>query len=129
MTRIYFTENDDLLDIRYDNVFKAIFTKDIPASKAALGRLVSALVGRELSIITINSNEPPIDNLNDRQIRFDIFCRAGDGELVNVEMSLNPKPFEPVRLEFHVGKLFTGQDIRGDRYDRLVKRRCLKKSA
>jgi predicted transposase/invertase (TIGR01784 family) len=28
-------------------------------------------------------------------------------------MSLNPDPFEPVRLEFHAGKLFIGQDIRG----------------
>jgi hypothetical protein len=33
---------------------------------------------------------------------------------MNVEMSLNPDNFEPVRLEFHTGKLFTGQDIRGD---------------
>jgi predicted transposase/invertase (TIGR01784 family) len=49
----------------------------------------------------------------DRQIRFDINCKAENGELVNVEMSLNPDPFEPVRLEFHAGKLFTGQDIRG----------------
>ncbi|MDR1251457.1 MAG: Rpn family recombination-promoting nuclease/putative transposase [Treponema sp.] len=55
----------------------------------------------------------PVDNLRDRQIRFDIACRAKNGELVNVEMSLNPDPFEPVRLEFHAGKLFTGQDIRG----------------
>jgi len=28
-------------------------------------------------------------------------------------MSLNPGPFEPVRLEFHAGRLFTGQDIKG----------------
>jgi predicted transposase/invertase (TIGR01784 family) len=28
-------------------------------------------------------------------------------------MSLNPDPFEPIRLEFHVGKLYSGQDIRG----------------
>jgi hypothetical protein len=33
--------------------------------------------------------------------------------LVNIEMSLNPDAFEPVRLEFLAGKLFTGQDIRG----------------
>jgi hypothetical protein len=26
-------------------------------------------------------------------------------------MSLNPDAFEPIRLEFHIGKLFTGQDI------------------
>jgi predicted transposase/invertase (TIGR01784 family) len=46
-------------------------------------------------------------------MRFDINCRAENGELVDVEMSLNPDPFEPVRLEFYAGKLFTGQDIRG----------------
>jgi hypothetical protein len=28
-------------------------------------------------------------------------------------MSLNPDKFEPVRLEYHIGKLFTAQDIRG----------------
>ena len=61
----------------------------------------------------MTSNEPPIDNLRDRQIRFDINCRAENGELINVEMSLNPGPYEPVRLEFFAGKLFTGQDIRG----------------
>jgi predicted transposase/invertase (TIGR01784 family) len=113
LTKIYFTEDDDLIDIRKDNVFKAVFTKDIPASKGALGKLVSALVGRELSIVAINANEPPIDNISDRQIRFDIRCKAENGERINVEMSLNPDPFEPVRLEFHAGKLFTGQDIRG----------------
>ena len=63
--------------------------------------------------IAITANEPAVDSLRDRQIRFDITCKAADGELVNVEMSLNPDPFEPVRMEFHAGKLFTGQDIRG----------------
>jgi predicted transposase/invertase (TIGR01784 family) len=113
MAKIYFTENDDLLDIRRDNVFKAVFTKNMPESKRALGKLVSALIGREVTIDAIYANEPPIDNLYDRQIRFDIFCKDEDGELVNVEMCLHPNPYEPVRLEFHIGKLFTGQDIRG----------------
>jgi predicted transposase/invertase (TIGR01784 family) len=111
--RIYFTENDDLIDIRHDNVFKAVFTKNIPESQGALADLVSALIGRKLGIIAITANEPPIDNVRDRQIRFDIRCKAENGELVNVEMSLNPDSFEPVRLEFYAGKLFTGQDIRG----------------
>jgi predicted transposase/invertase (TIGR01784 family) len=111
--RVYFTENDDLIDIRRDNVFKAVFTKNIPESQGALADLVSALIGRKLGIVAITANEPPIDNVRDRQIRFDINCQAEDGELVNVEMSLNPASFEPVRLEFHAGKLFIGQDIRG----------------
>ena len=100
-TKIFFNETEDIIDIRYDNVFKAVFTGGTPASKKALSRLISALIGREITIITINANEPPINNVRDRQISFDINCKAGDDELINVEMSLNPAPFEPVRLEFH----------------------------
>ena len=110
---IYFDETDDIIDICYDNVFKAVFTRDSPISQGALSNLISALICREVTVITINANEPPIDNIKDRQIRFDINCRAGHDERINVEMSLNPDPFEPVRLEFYAGKLFTGQDIRG----------------
>jgi predicted transposase/invertase (TIGR01784 family) len=113
MNTFYFTDADDPIDIRQDNVFKAVFTRDTPASKTALSKLVSALIGRNVSIIAVIANEPPVDSLLDRQIRFDINCRAENGELVNVEMSLNPSIFEPVRLEYHIGKLFTGQDIRG----------------
>jgi hypothetical protein len=29
------------------------------------------------------------------------------------EMSLNPAPYEPVRREYHLGKVFTNQDSRG----------------
>jgi predicted transposase/invertase (TIGR01784 family) len=121
MTRVHFEENDDPIDIRHDNVFKAVFTRNTPASQGALSKLISALIGKEISIITINANEPPIDTLQDRQIRFDINCRAANGEFVNVEMSLNPVAFEPIRLEFYAGRLFTGQDIRGTRknYDDL----------
>ena len=111
--KIRFEETEDLIDICMDNVFKAVFTKDTPASQTALSRLVSAIIGMDVHIITIVANEPAIDNLRDRQIRFDINCRAKDGEHINVEMSLNPDAFEPVRLEFHAGKLFSGQDIRG----------------
>jgi hypothetical protein len=113
LTKIRIDDSDDPIDICYDNVFKAVFTKPTAESKGALSHLVSALIGQEVTVETIAANEPPIDSIRDRQIRFDINCRGEDGKLINVEMSLNPDPFEPIRLEFHVGKLFTGQDIRG----------------
>ena len=113
MPKIRFEENDDLIDIRFDNVFKAVFTRDTQLSNTALSKLLSALICRELWVTSININEPPIDDLRDRQIRFDINCRAENGEHVNVEMCLNPETFEHVRLEFYAGKLFTSQDIRG----------------
>jgi len=53
MKTIYFTDADDPIDIRYDPVFKAVFTKETPAAKTALSDLVSALIGRNVSIITI----------------------------------------------------------------------------
>jgi predicted transposase/invertase (TIGR01784 family) len=96
-----------------DNVFKAVFTKNTPESQGALAKLLSAIIGRELSVITLAANEPAVDNIRERQIRFDISCRTASGEPLNVEMSLNPDKFEPVRLEYHAGKLFTAQDIRG----------------
>jgi predicted transposase/invertase (TIGR01784 family) len=108
-----FEDNDDILDIRKDNVFKAVFAKDTPESAQALSRLVSALIGKNVTIVSLLTNEPAIGNLRDRQIRYDINCRTENGELVNVEMSLNPDAFEPLRLEFYISKLFIGQDIRG----------------
>jgi predicted transposase/invertase (TIGR01784 family) len=113
MTPVYLDDADDPVDIRYDNVFKAVFTRNTPESRTALSRLVSAITGRNLTVLSIAANEPPVDSLRDRQIRFDIPCKTGDGEPVNIEMSLNPDAFELVRLEFLAGKLFTGQDIRG----------------
>jgi predicted transposase/invertase (TIGR01784 family) len=117
LVKVQFDDTDDLIDICYDNVFKAVFTKETPESRGALSRLVSALIGRKVSVVKITANEPAIENLRDRQIRFDIACQTEKEEPVNVEMSLNPTPYEPVRLEFHIGKLFTGQDIRGDDKD------------
>lgn len=113
MAKVRFDTNDDPIDICYDNVFKAVFTKPTPESQGALSSLISALIGQDVSVVGIVVNEPPIDNIRDRQIRFDINCRDECGKLINIEMSLNPDPFELIRLEFYIGKLFTGQDIRG----------------
>lgn len=113
MKTIYFQEDDDIVEICKDNVFKAVFTKDMPESRIALSKLVSALIGRDITIIDILANEPPVDSTYERQIRFDINCRAENGEQLNVEMCFNPDPYEPVRMEYYTGKLFTAQGIKG----------------
>jgi hypothetical protein len=111
--KIQLKESDDLLEIRKDEVFKAVFTKDATESRGALSRLVSAMIGKKVTIITILANEQPISNIKERLVRFDINCKTETGELVDVEMCYNPKFFEPVRLEFNAAKLFTGQNIKG----------------
>ena len=119
---IKFDATEELLDIRYDNVFKAVFTRDTPASKGALSGLISALIERKVIVQTITANEPPANTIFDRSIRFDIACKAESGELINIEMSFNPKPYEPERSEYYASRQFSGQGIRGVRknYSDLV---------
>jgi predicted transposase/invertase (TIGR01784 family) len=102
-----------VLDIRYDPVFKAVFTKDTHESRTALSDLISVLIGKSVSVETIITNEPPIDDIRQRYLRFDVACVSDKGELINVEMSFNPIPSEPVRLEYHAARLFVGQGIHG----------------
>jgi len=108
-----FGDGTSIYDIRYDPVFKTTFTRDSSNSRAALSDLISSLIGRTVSIKTINANEPPIYDLRQRYVRFDIVCRTEKGEHVNVEMSFNPDSAESVRLEYHASRLFVGQDLHG----------------
>ena len=75
-----FDDTEELLDICWDNVFKAVFTKETQESRKALSRLVSAVIGRDLEALEIKANEPPPDSLRHRQIRFDINCKTPGGE-------------------------------------------------
>ncbi|WP_461255237.1 Rpn family recombination-promoting nuclease/putative transposase [Treponema sp. R80B11-R83G3] len=109
-----FRDGERILDIRYDQVFKAVFTKDTSASRGALSALISALIGRVVKVETIIANEPPVDDLRQRYLRFDVACRTEKSEPVNVEMSFNPNADELVRLEYYEAKLFIGQDIHGE---------------
>ena len=110
---IQFNDTDELLDIRYDKAFKAVFTQNTPASQGALSDLISSLIERKVTVSSIIANEPPVYDIRDRGIRFDIACKTLSGELVNIEMALDPKSCEPVRLEYYSGRLFTRQDVSG----------------
>jgi predicted transposase/invertase (TIGR01784 family) len=122
MKQIKLSPDDELLNPCWDNVFKAIFTKETPESRGALRGLLSAVIGRDVQVIAITANEPPISNIRDRQIRFDISVKL-DGELSNIEMTMHPRSFEHLRLEYYVARFFVSQDIRGvDKgYDNLDK--------
>ena len=107
-------DGEQILDIRYDPVFKAVFTKDTSNSRGALSKLISALIGRNVEVEVIIANEPPIDDTRQRYLRFDVVCKTKEGEFVNVEMSFNPNAGEQVRLEYYVARLFVGQSIHGE---------------
>ena len=45
---VLFKYEDDIINPCWDNVFKAIFTKDTPESRGALEYLLSAIIRRSL---------------------------------------------------------------------------------
>ncbi|MDR1315655.1 MAG: Rpn family recombination-promoting nuclease/putative transposase, partial [Spirochaetales bacterium] len=109
-----FDKDADIIDIRFDQAFKAVFTKDTPHSRGALKGLLSSLIRREISSLTITANEPPAGSPGDRQIRFDLTCAFDGGELANIEMTLYPHAFEVLRIEFYLNRLFVTQQIHGN---------------
>jgi predicted transposase/invertase (TIGR01784 family) len=113
MKKICFADDEDIIDPCIDEVFKATFTKDTPQSRGAVRLLLSAILEQKLKIITITANEPPMDDLRDRHIRYDICVKMDNGELANLEMTVNPAPLEALRLEYYVSKLYINQDIKG----------------
>ena len=113
MAPIQLSATDDLIDICYDKVFKAVFTKESPESHGALSKLLSAVIGRDLVVLTITANEPAAQDYRDKNIRFDIACKAVGGECLDVEIFTDTHKFDAVRLEFYSTRLFASQDIRG----------------
>jgi ACT domain-containing protein len=73
--KIFFNYEDDIIDPCWDAVFKATFTRDTPESRGALTYLLSAIIKRKVTVLTIMANEPPVDDVNERQIRYDINCK------------------------------------------------------
>jgi len=108
-----FEDGARILDIRYDPVFKAVFTRDTPTSRAALSDLISALIGRTVAVETIVANEPATGFLGQKKIRYDISCMSKNGEPIDVEMSFHPINGELNRIEYFASRLFVGQDVEG----------------
>ena len=113
MNKLEYSAFSDPFSICNDAVFKAIFTKETAESRTALRSLLSAFLEKDLSILKVTANEPPINDIRDRQIRFDISVRFNGGELANVEMTLHPKQYESLRFEYYTARLFVNQSIRG----------------
>jgi len=96
-----------------DDIFKAVFTKETAESRKALKSLLSTFLEKELSVLEIKANEPPINSTQDRLIRYDVSVEFNDGELADVEMTVYPKKYEALRFEYYTARLFVTQDIKG----------------
>jgi predicted transposase/invertase (TIGR01784 family) len=110
-------ENEDILDIRSDPVFKAVFTKNTDESRGALTALLSAFTGHKVIDFEIRENEPAISDIGNRQIRFDISVKFNSGKLANIEMNMYSREYDLQRGELYLDELHTTQNIKGKDLD------------
>ena len=91
----------ELLDLRYNEVFKEFF-KD----KELLSSFISAITGKELEVESLQyTEEKAIDD--GRSIIFDILAIDKDGHKINVEMEKNSTSSIKKRTQFYWAKAFT----------------------
>ena len=55
-----FGDGRRIFDIRNDQVFKTVFTRDTAEARAELSDLVSSLIGSSVTVETLTANEPPV---------------------------------------------------------------------
>ena len=91
----------ELLDLRYDAVFKEFF-KDTEL----LSSFISSITGKELTVESLEyTEEKSIDD--GRSIIFDILAIDKNGNKINVEMEKNSTSSIKKRTQFYWAKAFT----------------------
>jgi predicted transposase/invertase (TIGR01784 family) len=115
----------ELLDPRFDYVFKRIFTAQEEQSKIALiDFLNNVLTGKTENIVdlTVISNELPIESHRQKKSRFDILVVFENGEKANVEMEFRPKDDFIKRSLHNVSRMIYTQPLNRQDYRKL--KRC-----
>lgn len=96
-----------LLNPKLDPVFKSMFTHNSDEAHHALTEFLSAMLNQQISDVSIDQNELPIDSEKDKQSIFDLTCKTDSGKKVmNVEMQgHNDLNSFDNRSEYHVAHL------------------------
>ena len=115
----------DLLDPRFDYVFKRIFTAQEKESKIALiDFLNSVLTGKKHTIVdlTVLNTEVPVETYKRKKSRFDIRVVFDNDEFALVEMEFNPKDDFAKRSLHNISRMYSSQSI--NRLDYRSLKRC-----
>ena len=113
-----------LLDPRFDYVFKRIFTAQEQESNIALiDFLNSILFNGESKIVdlTVINTEIPVEEYSQKKSRFDIRVVFNKGEQALIEMEFNPKDNFIKRSLHSVSSMYSAQPINRQDYRRLKK--------
>lgn len=111
-----------LLNPCLDIIFKKLFTDDSPQGNRALQSFLEAILGKSVSQIVLQPNELPIENVNDKNVRFDLNCKIDDKEFVNIEMQgINSEFAFEKRAEYYCAHLLNHHVVKGAEWKDIPK--------
>lgn len=114
----------ELLDPRFDYVFKRIFTAQEEESKIALMDFLNSILfeGREtITDLSVINNEIPVESYKQKKSRFDILVIFKNGEQALIEMEFRPKDDFVKRSLHNISRLYSAQPINRLNYRKLKK--------
>ena len=95
-----------ILNPRLDPIFKAIFTQGTEESDLALKGLITAAIGKEVSSLELQPNEPPVEVPENIQMSFDVSVVFNDGERADIEIQGRQYEYDfGVRAEIQTARL------------------------
>lgn len=111
----------DLIDLRYDASFKALFEND---EHLLLSFINSIIEDRNIvEIEELNTNIKPVDS--SRGLIFDILVRDSNGTKINIEMEKNSTNMIKKRTQFYWSKAFAKDIKKGDKFTDLKDTICI----
>ena len=103
-----------LLSPLYDSTFKGIFSEETDESNLALKSFLSAVLNRNLTYVTVKSNEPVTETKKQKRMTFDVCAEFDDGEIAEIEMQAWKQDYDyRMRAEILVSRLLTNNAKRG----------------
>jgi len=117
----------DILPPSDDRVFKLLLTS--PDAKPVLIDLISALIKRPVTEVTVHNNELPAGSKDEKNERLDVNCKIDDGSQVDMEIQASPIEEQPGGAHknlkgksiYYLCDLHSSQPSKGIAYDKLVR--------
>jgi predicted transposase/invertase (TIGR01784 family) len=118
----------DILPPTDDRIFKTIMIS--AEAKPFLIKLITGLIGRNVTDVIVHSNELPISDTEEKGERFDVNCKTDDGSQLNIEMQASRMNEDSggehknlkARSIYYLCDLHSSQSAKGQRrYDRLAR--------
>ena len=118
-------ENDKLLDVKNDYLFKRIFGEDEEIFIDFSNSILNYPEERKIISVTFLNNEVNKDSEFDKESRFDVIAQLNDGSFVNLEMQMRNTGEYEKRCLYYWAKLYEKQLIQGKTYKYLAPSICI----